>query len=750
MKRSWYTRMLFSYFPVFLLVVTVLIFLAFMVITELSRSETEKANYISTRYVADTVERTLNDIELGVLQEIGNNYSYNDFLDAPSGTDSPAGSSYEIVQSMNRLSERFSLIDSIYVYRNKDKLMLGQSGYVNPGQGQGLEAEYLQQLSANKQQQGWSAVRMVQPRNSQDLRPVISQASRLPIPWGSDGYIVINVSVYRIERLVDSLTSGELSFLRIKDVSGTPIYDSAPAADGQNNRTLSKVEAKNLGWTFESGLRAGRLFDWISVISYIWFILGLLTIALGIVYIIYITRRNYRPIHQLMVRIQGLQPAAQNAAPAVASDELALMHNALDRLVQITTDYERERYENLVIQRRELFQDFLSGQRLEDAAERLESLDPFEGTREFEAFVVFAAELNREKDWHALPAQDQNLLKFALTNVLGDLMADRQLQAWAEWISGERLGMIIGFRFQPVKDDSDTMLELARDCHRWIMDNLRVSLTFGVGPVVRGWREIKNSYAAAAEVLSHRLALGTDIAAVHMVDGRDDSGLQSYKYFGSFTQLVREFRLSGENWRIRLDEIFDSFRKDRLKDEEIYMLLEVLLQALEQELKGIAETLDRQLAAAWSGGLRERIRGSTDLEEIRELLTGWLNETYHVYVSVNELKSHRVMITEVKHYIEEHYANPDLSLNHLSERFQISAKYASYLFKEEFNMKFVDFLAEQRLMKAKELLETTSESIQDIALQIGYANSITFGRVFKRITGMTPGDYRKSKLHKDE
>lgn len=42
MKRSWYSRMLFSYFPVFLLVVSVLIFLAFMIITELSRSETQK------------------------------------------------------------------------------------------------------------------------------------------------------------------------------------------------------------------------------------------------------------------------------------------------------------------------------------------------------------------------------------------------------------------------------------------------------------------------------------------------------------------------------------------------------------------------------------------------------------------------------------------------------------------------------------------------------------------------------------
>ncbi|MNW22203.1 HTH-type transcriptional regulator YesS [compost metagenome] len=58
-------------------------------------------------------------------------------------------------------------------------------------------------------------------------------------------------------------------------------------------------------------------------------------------------------------------------------------------------------------------------------------------------------------------------------------------------------------------------------------------------------------------------------------------------------------------------------------------------------------------------------------------------------------------------------------------------------------MKFVDFLAELRVRKAKELLDNTQDSIQDIALQIGYANAITFGRVFKRVTGMTPGDHRK-------
>ncbi|WP_342565330.1 helix-turn-helix domain-containing protein [Paenibacillus sp. FSL R7-0345] len=740
MKRSWYSRMLFSYFPVFLLVVSVLIFLAFMIITELSRSEAQKANYISTSYIVDTVERTLSDVQLSVLEEIENNYSYNDFFD-PSGASYPAHSSYEIVQSMNRLAERISLIDSIYIYRSKDRQVLSQSGYADLEWTH--ETAYIDEISQQQAQTGWSPVRMYQPRNTKAGYPVVSLARKLPIPLGSEGYLVINISVYRLERLVDGLTNGELSFVRIKDSAGTLMYDSSQESGDANVRKLSTIQADSLGWTFESGLRAGRLFDWISVISYIWIVIGLVTISLGVLYIIYITRRNYRPIQQLMVRIQSMQPPGKNEPAAAANpDELALMHTALDSLVQLTTNYERERYENLLIQRSQLFLDMISGERLKDVPDRLAELDPFEGKREFDAFVVFAAEINTADELKVLSRQDQNLLKFALTNVISDLVAGKQLQAWSEWVSGQRLAVLIGLRNGPAEDNPQQLLELAKGCHSWILENLRLSLIFGVGHTVNRLQDIHLSYTAAAGVLSHRLALGTEMAAVHM-DGQEEPGLQSYKYFGNFTRLVREFRLSGENWRNGLKEIFASFRKDRLKDEEIYMLLEVLLQALEQELKGISETLDRQFALAGTGGLQGQIRGSKDLDEIRELLTGWLNETYHVYVSVNELKSHRVMIKEVKHYIEDHYANPDLSLNHLSERFQISGKYASYLFKEEFNMKFVDFLAELRVIKAKELLGSTQDSIQDIAQQVGYANAITFGRVFKRVTGMTPGDHRK-------
>lgn len=73
------------------------------------------------------------------------------------------------------------------------------------------EAAYIDQISQQQVQSGWSPVRMYQPRNAKAEYPVVSLARRLPIPLGSDGYIVINISVYRLERLVDGLTNGELS-----------------------------------------------------------------------------------------------------------------------------------------------------------------------------------------------------------------------------------------------------------------------------------------------------------------------------------------------------------------------------------------------------------------------------------------------------------------------------------------------------------------------------------------------------------
>ncbi|MDF2717669.1 MAG: AraC family transcriptional regulator, partial [Paenibacillus sp.] len=73
----------------------------------------------------------------------------------------------------------------------------------------------------------------------------------------------------------------------------------------------------------------------------------------------------------------------------------------------------------------------------------------------------------------------------------------------------------------------------------------------------------------------------------------------------------------------------------------------------------------------------------------------------------------------------------------------MSSNYLSAYIKEKTGTNFSDHLNNVRIRQAKEMLYGTSLTIQDIGERIGYRNVTSFIRMFKKITGLTPGDYRK-------
>lgn len=92
--------------------------------------------------------------------------------------------------------------------------------------------------------------------------------------------------------------------------------------------------------------------------------------------------------------------------------------------------------------------------------------------------------------------------------------------------------------------------------------------------------------------------------------------------------------------------------------------------------------------------------------------------------------------------MDEYYNQPDFSITVLADKFQVSVAYMSYLIKKETNQTFSDYLRELRLTKAKELLLTTVKSVDEISLAVGYANTSSFRRKFKQVTGLTPSQFR--------
>lgn len=106
-----------------------------------------------------------------------------------------------------------------------------------------------------------------------------------------------------------------------------------------------------------------------------------------------------------------------------------------------------------------------------------------------------------------------------------------------------------------------------------------------------------------------------------------------------------------------------------------------------------------------------------------------------------ETSSKAIAIKLAKKYIIKNF-NKNITLKDVAEEVYLSQNYLSELFKKELGEGFYEYLSNYRIKKAKELLLTTNLKIYEVAESIGYNDSITFGRAFKKITGTTPNKFR--------
>lgn len=95
-------------------------------------------------------------------------------------------------------------------------------------------------------------------------------------------------------------------------------------------------------------------------------------------------------------------------------------------------------------------------------------------------------------------------------------------------------------------------------------------------------------------------------------------------------------------------------------------------------------------------------------------------------------------------YLSENYYRK-ISIKALSDYVHYSAAYIIKLFKEKKGITITDYLISLRINKAKQLLEYTSESVQEISRELGYKSPYYFSNQFKQITGKSPRMYRKNK-----
>jgi two-component system response regulator YesN len=97
----------------------------------------------------------------------------------------------------------------------------------------------------------------------------------------------------------------------------------------------------------------------------------------------------------------------------------------------------------------------------------------------------------------------------------------------------------------------------------------------------------------------------------------------------------------------------------------------------------------------------------------------------------------------ILNYIHEHYQE-EITLQRLSDTFYMNPNYISQLFIKYLGKPFTGYVAELRVRSACRKLKTGSQPIQEIGAAVGIPDPYYFSKIFRKITGVTPREYRKS------
>lgn len=135
-----------------------------------------------------------------------------------------------------------------------------------------------------------------------------------------------------------------------------------------------------------------------------------------------------------------------------------------------------------------------------------------------------------------------------------------------------------------------------------------------------------------------------------------------------------------------------------------------------------------------------RFIDASQISELKKVLYDYLNA--EMLENANKKEStHHGVISKAMKFIDSNYHN-NISLNDVAESINMSYFYFSRLFKESTGKSFSDYLTEYRIDKSIELMKDDQLSIKQISYDIGYNDPNYFSKIFKKLKGITPTDYR--------
>ncbi|MDR6553529.1 response regulator [Paenibacillus qinlingensis] len=351
---------------------------------------------------------------------------------------------------------------------------------------------------------------------------------------------------------------------------------------------------------------------------------------------------------------------------------------------------------------------------------------------------------------HELNLRDRELIKFSVENITSEALHAQQIVHYP-FDTEDGIGFVLNYSGNLPEEGQTELKRVGEELCKCIERYTKQTVTVGIGTSIRELSQLKISYEASQKAILQRLIRGGNhvfIAGIGHLKSEQTVGsipLRCDKdLLVAFERKQPELALASIQDLLKPYHNTPSFAVDAAHFTRLnFQLILVIFKHLRQVGLQPEEVLGEEFL------LSQEVNACDSVDHVVEWFSDKLNLIFEAFAAAAATEpsskngsSNHVLMEKAKLYIRQHYGG-DITLDSVAQHVNLSPSYFSKLFKDETSENFHTYVLEHRMNVARALLKEGVYKANQVAGMVGFQDEKYFYKVFKKMTGFTPSEYRQ-------
>jgi AraC-type DNA-binding domain-containing proteins len=776
-NRSVIFTWLLSYLLV-LIIPVVITSVTYVKTVDIVENEINRSNEILLKRIQHQIDSSLDEIAK-LSSEITFNYNINEIFLAKNSIDEI--DPYDVYKAIRDLKvynmslDQQSLVKDYYVYYHKINFVVSpysrnDSGFFYYTYFRDSNISYDEWLQLISGKHNGEFISYGLNSSEKNVNNKLAYVQSFPLLNEPDKYanLIIMLDMSRLlegTKDIGEVNKGNVQFLiknnlmvssdgtisTVKDPDGYKFTSNqgtiVTSRTGSEKSVVSYIKSQKMDWKYLIITPERVFWGKVQYIRRLTIISIFLLLAIGGIVVYTAMKKNYSPLTRLIKVVEKYEGKAYDKT----NDEFHFINQVFDKV-----KLEKENADRIIKKQNDVIQKNFISRILKGSEVGHITLE--------ESLMLYGIEFNSDKfavmafyiediskifnssekknDYQAY--EDYHMSQFIIANIVGELI-DTKNKSYIVDLD-DMLVCLINIRDENIASFNTDILDIMEKSKEVIGKYFNISFYSTVSSIHEKPEGIPVAYHEAIHAMEYRKVLGLDdIKSFSDIDVIQKGGY--YYPLETEQQLINSIRAGDiDKSRAVFETIFKNNFVDNILPVELarclnFNLISTMIKTI-SDFNGLKDNdfieelkpIDRLL----------KCRNINDMkEEMNELLTVFC-EYVNKRINLKNRKIETDFLKNVMDLVDENYMDSNLSSSMLAEELNLHPVYLSKIFKEQYGESLLDYINKIRIHNAKLLIKESSSNLEDIAVNVGFTNTHTFIRLFKKYEGITPGKYKNA------